>query len=55
MATLLARLEADLVRPVMHSGRMTAVARKPDNATLFRLVRLTANDPPPPDDSAFWR
>ncbi|ANY19122.1 hypothetical protein A6F68_00589 [Tsuneonella dongtanensis] len=55
MATLHARLETDLVRPVIHSGRMTAVDRKPDNSTLFRLLRLTKDWPEPPDDSDFWR
>lgn len=53
MATLLARLEIDLVRPVVYRGAMTAIARKPDNPTLFRLLRLTAGLPDAPDDSAF--
>lgn len=38
-ATLLARLENGLVKPVVYRGQMTAVARKPDNSTLFRLLR----------------
>lgn len=41
MATLLARLETDLVKPVIHLGAMTGIARKPCNSTLFRLLRRT--------------
>ncbi|WP_188643354.1 hypothetical protein [Tsuneonella deserti] len=37
--TLLARLEIGLVKPVIYRGRMTAITRKPDNSTLFRLLR----------------
>ena len=54
METLLARLETDLVRPVVFQGAMTAIARKPDNSTLFRLMRLSRSCPPAPDDSEFW-
>jgi hypothetical protein len=54
LATLLARLETDIVRPVVFQGAMTAIARKPDNPTLFRLLRLTRNWPAAPDDSEFW-
>ena len=54
MATLLARLETELVRPVVFQGAMTAIARKPDNSTLFRLMRLGKNCPPAPDDAEFW-
>ena len=55
MATLLARLEIEFARPVVYRGAMTAIARKPDNPTLFRLLRLTAGMPDPPDDSEFWQ
>lgn len=55
MATLLSRLEAELVRPVVYRGRMTTVARKPDDSALFRLLRRTRDWPPEPDASAFWR
>lgn len=55
MGTLLARLESELVRPVVYLGQMTAVARKADNSALFRLLRLTMDQPEPPDDSEFWR
>ena len=55
MGTLLARLESELVRPVVYLGQMTAVARKADNSALFRLLRLTKDQPEPPDDSEFWR
>ncbi len=41
--TLLARLESDLVQPVVYRGRMTAIRRKPDNSALFRLLRRTAH------------
>ncbi len=54
MATLLARLETEFVRPVLFQGAMTAIARKPDNPTLFRLLRLTRDYPAAPDDSEFW-
>lgn len=43
-ATLLARLETDLVKPVLHRGRMTAINRKADDSALFRLLRRTARD-----------
>jgi hypothetical protein len=49
IATLLARLEIDLLKPVVYLGRMTAIARKPDNSALFRLLRRTANWPDEPD------
>jgi hypothetical protein len=55
MATLLARLEGEFVRPVVFQGAMAGIARKPDNATLFRLVRLTAGMPEQVDDSEFWQ
>ena len=54
MATLLARLEIALVRPVVYRGAMAGIARKPDNSTLFRLLRLTAGMPEEVDDSEFW-
>lgn len=54
METLLARLERDFVKPVIHLGAMTAIARKPDNSTLFRLLRLTRDLPQQPDDSDYW-
>lgn len=38
-ATLLARLESGLVKPVVYHKTMTAIARKPDNSTLFQLLR----------------
>ncbi len=40
-ATLMARLESDLVRPIIYRGRMTMIDRKPDNSALFRLLRRT--------------
>ena len=40
-ATLLARLERDLVQPVIYRGRMVAIRRKPDDSALFRLLRRT--------------
>jgi hypothetical protein len=36
--TLLARLESGFVKPVVYRTAMTAIARKPDNSTLFRLL-----------------
>ena len=55
MATLLARLEEELVKPVIYLGKMAGVARRVDNSTLFRLLRLTSDSPAEPDDSDFWR
>ncbi|MGN6499923.1 MAG: hypothetical protein ACTHKM_07225 [Tsuneonella sp.] len=55
METLLARLHEELVRPVIYFGEMTGVARKVDNSTLFRVLRLTADQPEEPDDAAFCR
>ena len=54
MATLLERLESEFVRPVVFHGAMTAIARKPDNSTLFRLMRQARSCPPAPDDAEFW-
>lgn len=49
------RLEADLVQPVIYRGRMTAIRRKPDNSTLFRLLRRTGGGCDPwPDEDAAW-
>jgi hypothetical protein len=53
--TLLARLDEELVKPVVYLGNMTGVARRPDNSTLFRVLRLTAERAEEPDDAAFWR
>jgi hypothetical protein len=53
--TLLARLDEDLVKPVVYLGNMTGIARRHDNSTLFRVLRLTAERPEEPDDAAFWR
>ncbi|WJY18877.1 hypothetical protein QQS45_01085 [Alteriqipengyuania flavescens] len=36
---LIERLEAGLVQPVLYQGRMTAIRRKPDKTSLFRLLR----------------
>lgn len=55
IATLLARLETDLTKPVVHRGAMAGIARKPDDSTLLRLLRLTRDWPDEPDDSAFWK
>ena len=38
-AALVERLEAGLIQPLLHRGRMTAIRRKPDNSALFRLLR----------------
>lgn len=40
-AALLAQLERDLLKPVIYRGRMTAIARKPDNSALLRALRRT--------------
>ena len=38
-AALVERIEAGLIQPVIHCGRMTAIRRKPDNSALFRLLK----------------
>ena len=38
-SALIERLEAGLIQPVLHRGRMTAIRRKPDNSALFRLLK----------------
>lgn len=38
---LLARLERDLVQPVIYRGKITALRRKPDDSALYRLLRRT--------------
>lgn len=49
------RLETDLVQPVIYRGRMTAIRRKPDNSTLFRLLRrLGEGRDTHPEDDAGW-
>jgi hypothetical protein len=49
------RLETDLVQPVIYRGRMCAIRRKPDDSTLFRLMRRTGGgfDPRWPEDAAW--
>jgi hypothetical protein len=42
-ATLLARLENDLVQPVVHRGMLAQIRRKPDDSALLRLLRRTRN------------
>ncbi|QYU69332.1 hypothetical protein J4558_04090 [Leptolyngbya sp. 15MV] len=44
-ATLLARLERELVQPVVHRGAMAGIRTKPDISTLLRLVRRTERWP----------
>jgi hypothetical protein len=50
-ATLLARLDSDLVQPVIYRGSMTTIRRKPDNSALFRLLRRTARVTDQPADA----
>ena len=53
--TLMRRAETGRVRPVIFRGRVTAIAVKPDNATLFRLVRrLDASAAPVGPEAAGW-
>jgi hypothetical protein len=54
-ATLLARLESELARPVIHRGQLAGIARKPDNSTLFRLLRRTARTSGPSSGEDFAR
>jgi hypothetical protein len=49
-ATLLARLESDLVQPVIYRGKMTHIRRKSDDSALFRLLRRTKSWPDEPAD-----
>lgn len=49
-ATLLARLESDLVQPVVYRGAMVHIRRRPDDSALFRLLRRTGNRPEEPAD-----
>jgi hypothetical protein len=49
-ATLLARLESDLVQPVVYRGAMVHIRRKPDDSALFRLLRRTGNRAEEPVD-----
>lgn len=39
LVTLFSWLEIGFVQPVIYRGRMCAVRRKPDDSTLFRLLR----------------
>lgn len=41
LATLNAWLETGFVQPVIYRGRMCGIRRKPDDSTLFRLLRRT--------------
>lgn len=43
--TLHSWLETGFVQPVIYRGRMCAIRRKPDNTTLFRLLRRLREDP----------
>jgi hypothetical protein len=44
LATLLSWLETGFVQPVIYRGRMCAIRRKPDDSTLFRLLRRLGED-----------
>ena len=50
LPTLHAWLETGFVQPVIYRGRMCAVRRKPDNSTLFRLLRRLGEDIDPKAD-----
>lgn len=50
-STLDSWLEAGFVQPVIYRGRMCAVRRKPDDSTLFRLLRRLGEDI---DPKAAW-
>lgn len=45
LATLTSWLETGFVQPVIYRGRMCGMRRKPDNFTLFRLLRRLGTDP----------
>jgi hypothetical protein len=45
--TLHSWLETGFVQPVIYRGRMCGIRRKPDNTTLFRLLRRLGDDPQP--------
>jgi hypothetical protein len=49
-ATLLARLERELVQPVVYRGALTGIRTKPDISTLLRLVRRTGRWPADPPE-----
>lgn len=45
LVTLMSWLETGFVQPVVYRGRMCGVRRKPDDSTLFRLLRRLGDDP----------
>lgn len=47
LLTLNSWLDTGFVKPVIYQGRMCAVQRKPDNASLFRVLRRLGDDPSP--------
>ena len=47
-ATLLARLERELVQPVVYRGAMPGIRKKPDISTIFRVMRRTERWPADP-------
>jgi hypothetical protein len=51
--TLLARLESGFVKPVVYRKKMTAIARKSDDSTLFRLLRRSGQGLAAAGDGSF--
>ena len=50
LPTLFSWLETGFVQPVIYRGRMCGVRRKPDDSTLFRLLRRFGEDVDPKAD-----
>lgn len=50
LPTLMSWLEIGFVQPVVYRGRMCGVRRKPDDTTLFRLLRRLGEDIDPKAD-----
>lgn len=45
LATLNSWLDSGFVQPVIYQGRMCGLRRRPDDSTLFRILRRLGDDP----------